>query len=84
MSDEGVTVTRAADRPAPMESTPGMVRQEAFDGDGVWIGTVRTAPLVATGWHHHAEYESWIYVLAGQARMEFGPRGERVDRKSVV
>ena len=52
-----------------------MLREEAFAVVDTWIGTVRTDPGVETGWHHHGTYESYIYVLSGQARMEFGPNG---------
>jgi uncharacterized RmlC-like cupin family protein len=30
---------------------------------------------MASGWHHHGEYETTIYVLTGSLRMEFGPDG---------
>jgi uncharacterized RmlC-like cupin family protein len=30
---------------------------------------------MVSGWHHHGEYETTIYVLAGGLRMEFGPDG---------
>ncbi len=78
MEHATVRVVRAADRSAPDVVTPGMEREEAFAGDDVWIGTVRTQPGVATGWHHHNAYESFIYVLEGRARMEFGPGGREV------
>jgi uncharacterized RmlC-like cupin family protein len=52
-----------------------MYRQEAFAGDGVWAGTVKTEADVITGWHLHAEYDTYLYVLAGSARFEFGPGG---------
>ena len=30
---------------------------------------------MVSGWHHHDEYETTIYVLRGALRMEFGPDG---------
>ena len=30
---------------------------------------------MTSGWHHHGDYESVIYVLTGALRMEFGPGG---------
>ena len=75
MSDPGVRVIRAGERRVPAVPTPGMRREEAFSSDAVWIGTVRTEPGVDTGWHHHGRYASWIYVLSGQTRIEFGPAG---------
>jgi uncharacterized RmlC-like cupin family protein len=79
MTRDAVTVVRADQRSAPEVATRGMERTEAYAADGVWIGTVRTEPGVATGWHHHGLYESWVYVVAGRARMEFGPGGRDVE-----
>jgi uncharacterized RmlC-like cupin family protein len=56
-------------------ATPGMVRQEAFAGERMWSGIARTEPGMVSGWHHHGEYETTIYVLSGALRMEFGPGG---------
>jgi uncharacterized RmlC-like cupin family protein len=55
--------------------TPGMDRQEAFATDHVWSGIARTEAGMVSGWHHHGEYETTIYVLTGALRMEFGPGG---------
>ena len=57
--------------------TPGMDRRAAFAGQGVWVGTVRTEPGVVTGWHHHGGYDTYIYVTAGEFRLEWGPGGRR-------
>ncbi|MBI3970849.1 MAG: cupin domain-containing protein [Chloroflexi bacterium] len=55
--------------------TPGMVRHEVISHPGAWVGVARTAPGVTSGWHHHGDHETFIYVAAGQVRMEFGPGG---------
>ena len=70
-------------RIAPQErtegvGTPGMLREEAISTDGMWAGLVRTAAGVVSGWHHHGDYESSIYVLSGALRMEFGGGGSEV------
>jgi uncharacterized RmlC-like cupin family protein len=57
---------------------PGMVREEAVTTRGMWAGLARTSPGGVSGWHHHGEYESVIYVLTGAVRMEFGPGGREV------
>jgi uncharacterized RmlC-like cupin family protein len=57
--------------------TPGMLREQAFDTDGMWAGIVHTDPRMVSGWHHHGEYQTSIYVLSGTFRMEFGTRGEQ-------
>jgi uncharacterized RmlC-like cupin family protein len=62
----------------PGAPTPGMEREEAVATQTTWAGTVRTEPGMQSGWHHHGEYESVIYVLAGTMRMESGPEGTSV------
>ena len=69
-----VRVVTPADR-SPGPETPGMDRQQAFATAGMWSGFVRTEPGMASGWHHHGEHESVIYVLTGALTMEFGPGG---------
>lgn len=56
-------------------ATPGMTREEAFATAGLWSGLVRTDPRMESGWHHHGDYETAIYVLTGAFRMEFGRGG---------
>jgi uncharacterized RmlC-like cupin family protein len=55
--------------------TTGMVREEAVATDRMWAGLARTEAGMVSGWHHHGEHESTIYVLSGALRMEFGPGG---------
>lgn len=55
-----------------------MVREEAFATEGTWSGFVRTEAGAISGWHHHGEQESTIYVLQGALRMEFGSGGSEV------
>ncbi|MET0488945.1 MAG: cupin domain-containing protein [Acidimicrobiales bacterium] len=52
-----------------------MERQQAVATDNMWSGLVRTEAGMMSGWHHHGEYETVIYVLTGLLRMEFGPSG---------
>ena len=33
---------------------------------------------MTTGRHHHADYDTSIYVVDGRLRMEFGPGGSKV------
>ena len=33
---------------------------------------------MVSGWHHHGDYESHIYVVSGALRMESGPGGQDV------
>jgi uncharacterized RmlC-like cupin family protein len=60
------------------DPTPGMVREQAIAVDGLWAGLVRTEPGMTSGWHHHGDHETSIYVVSGQLRMESGPAGRDV------
>lgn len=55
-----------------------MVREQAVAGDGVWVGEVRTAPQQPSGWHHHGDYDTYVYVRSGQVRFESGPVGSQI------
>ncbi|HVA73272.1 MAG TPA: cupin domain-containing protein [Acidimicrobiales bacterium] len=55
-----------------------MIREKAIEVDGLWAGLVRTAPGMTSGWHHHGEYETSIYIAQGTLRMESGPGGSEV------
>jgi uncharacterized RmlC-like cupin family protein len=65
----------APDQRTPGPATAGMVREEAIATDRTWAGLARTEAGMVSGWHHHGDYESTIYVLSGSLRMEFGPGG---------
>ncbi len=58
--------------------TPGMQRRMAVETDRVWAGVVHTEPGAFSGWHHHGDHESVIYVAKGALRMESGPGGADV------
>jgi len=74
---DGVRLVRAGDRVAG-PATPGMAREEAVATGGMWAGFIRTDAGMRSGWHHHGDYESAIYVLTGALLMEFGPRGAEI------
>jgi uncharacterized RmlC-like cupin family protein len=60
------------------DPTPGMTRQVATHADGMWSGTVDTEPYAVSGWHHHGDYETTLYVVSGRLRLESGPGGADV------
>ena len=78
--DQILVVTPGDRKAGP--STPGMDRQEAVATSTMWSGFVRTEAGMASGWHHHGEYETVIYVLSGLLRMEFGPGGSNIVEAS--
>ena len=47
------------------------IREEAVSVDGMWAGFVRAEAGSTSDWHHHGEYETSIYVIAGRFLMEF-------------
>jgi uncharacterized RmlC-like cupin family protein len=74
-----VRVVRAEERRIPKDGqTAGMTREAALSADGLWVGVVRTAPGMISGWHHHGDYETYAFVVSGRGRMEFGADGREV------
>ena len=79
MGDETIRCIRPGDRD-PADPTSGMVREQAIAIDGLWSGFVRTDPGMVSGWHHHGEHDTSIFVVEGSMRVEFGPSGaEAID-----
>jgi len=81
MSDErAATPCRrvADDELAPADPTPGMTRRVGLRTEGMWSGTVDTEPGAVTGWHHHGEHDTTLYVISGRFRLESGPGGQDV------
>lgn len=79
MGDDRIRVVRSAElRASAGGQPPGILRQEAFASEGRWAGVVRAGPGAVSGWHHHGEYDTYFYVLAGTVRLESGPDGRSV------
>lgn len=57
------------------QPTSGIVREEAIATDRMWAGHASTEPGMVSGWHHHGDFETAIYVMTGSLRMEFGSEG---------
>ena len=64
-----------ADQRVGGPSTAGMDRFTAVATERLWAGGARTEPGMVSGWHHHGEQVSVIYILSGALRMEFGSGG---------
>jgi uncharacterized RmlC-like cupin family protein len=75
MNDE-VTSVHPADREVA-DPTPGKTREQAIDVPGLWSGFVHSEPGAASGWHHHGDHDTSVYVIEGNVRIEFGPGGAR-------
>jgi uncharacterized RmlC-like cupin family protein len=76
-ANDPVSLIRPGDR-IEGHVTPGMVREQAVSVDGMWAGAVRTDAHMTSGWHHHGDHETTIYVTSGGMRMECGPGGRTV------
>jgi len=76
-----IRVIRRDQLQAPPEAqTSGMTRHVAVATEEAFVGLVKTAPDMASGWHHHGEYDTYAYVVSGSGTFEFVPGGkERVD-----
>jgi uncharacterized RmlC-like cupin family protein len=37
---------------------------------------VKTKPKFTSGWHHHGEYDTYVYVIDGELKLEFGEDGK--------
>jgi uncharacterized RmlC-like cupin family protein len=55
-----------------------MTRQVALDTETMWSGTVDTETGAVSGWHHHGDHDTTLYIVAGRMRLESGPNGEHV------
>jgi uncharacterized RmlC-like cupin family protein len=60
------------------DPTPGLRREQAVATEGMWAGLAHTEPGMVSGWHHHGDHETSIYVSTGALRMECGPGGRTV------
>ena len=58
------------------QQTPGVLREQAFSTDNVWIGVVTTEPGDMSAWHHHGDHDTYAYVVSGTKRIEYGPGGD--------
>ncbi len=73
--EPGIRVIRGGEGTAQTAQTAGILRRELVAQPGVWIGVGKTPPGTTSDWHHHGDYDTYIYVLAGAGRMEFGAGG---------
>jgi uncharacterized RmlC-like cupin family protein len=64
------------------DSQRGILREEAFAKPGLWAGRSTTEPGVTSGWHHHGEADTVVYVLSGTVVIEFGEEGSDVVKAS--
>lgn len=62
----------------PAQQTPGIRRRQAFADEDRWVGHVETQPGEWSGWHHHGETDTYMYVLSGGLEFEVAAERERL------
>lgn len=55
--------------------TAGMLRKELVTTSDAWTGMVSTESGFVSGWHHHGNYDTFIYAITGEIKLEFGQGG---------
>jgi uncharacterized RmlC-like cupin family protein len=76
-----VSVVRPQQFSPATSQTPGSLRHAAICTElgirsGLWGGTFLVEPGARTGIHHHGSQETVVYVLEGEALVEWGEHGE--------
>ena len=72
-----VSVVRPQQFSQQTSQTPGSLRHAAICPElgirsGLWGGTFLVEPGARTGIHHHGSQETVVYVLEGEALVEWG------------
>jgi hypothetical protein len=76
MGGPPITKIAPSDRLTPPGAqTPGMTREQVVSTDTHWVGYATTEPGIVSGWHHHGDHESYLYVLTGRCVLQFGAAG---------
>src|SRR3989475_12019816 len=57
------------------ESTPGISREKAFESSNALVSRTRLERGAVSGWHHHGTHELYGFLVSGQLRLEYGPKG---------
>lgn len=64
------------DQREPGPVTRGQVREKAYAADGIWVGYCDITAREEPGeWHHHADYDSIMYLISGRCRIDSGADG---------
>lgn len=63
-------------------STAGIQRWVAVSEEGLWAGIAETDPAAASGWHHHSDNQTLVYLLEGRMRIEWGTSGDDATEAS--
>jgi hypothetical protein len=50
-------------------SSPGILREEAFEGDGVLVSRSTVGGGVVSAWHHHGERHLYGFLISGRVEV---------------
>ena len=76
MTDRKVKVFRPGEGNTQTTQTVGMHREELVSMSNAWVGMVQTEPKYTSGWHHHGDYDTYVYVISGELKLDFGEAGK--------
>ena len=58
------------------QSTPGIIREKAFEAGGVLVARSTVSSGVVSDWPHHGERHLYGFLISGRLRLEFGSKGQ--------
>lgn len=75
MTGKKVTVFQPGEGSSNTAQTYGMEREELIATPNSWVGMVHTKPGTVSGWHHHGDYDTYVYTISGKIKFDFGKDG---------
>ncbi len=76
MADSKVAVFRPGEGSTQTAQTTGIQREELVSNPDAWVGMAYTQPGFTSGWHHHGDYDTYVYLISGEIKFEFGKDGQ--------
>jgi uncharacterized RmlC-like cupin family protein len=76
MADKNIQVFHPGEGSKKTTQTVGMQREELVSKSNAWVGMVKTEPGFTSGWHHHGDYDTYVYVISGELKLDFGEAGK--------
>src|SRR2546425_2598640 len=64
------------------QSTPGILREQAFESSNVLMSRTRLDPAAVSGWHHHGNPGLYGVLLSGRRPLEDGTAGAHAGARS--
>jgi uncharacterized RmlC-like cupin family protein len=79
--NSAISIVHPAEMSSQTQQTPGSLRMSAIAAirgilSSLWAGLFVVEPSAKTGIHHHGEQDTVVYVLEGEACVQWGNFGE--------